>query len=79
MQKQRPRMTIQDVCRDLRSRGMGLNHKTVTDGIESGLFPFGRLLATNPSGRRTFLILRKDYEAWADENVGPVLFEEEAV
>ena len=23
--------------------------------------------------------LRKDYEAWADENVGPVIFEEEAV
>lgn len=75
----KPRMTIADVCRDMRSRGMGLTHKTVTDGIESGLFPFGRLLATNPSGRRTFLILRKDYEAWADENLGPVLDEDAAV
>ena len=44
----KPRMTIQDVCRDLRSRGMGMTHRTVTDGIESGLFPFGRLLATIP-------------------------------
>lgn len=75
----KPRMTINDVCRDMRSRGMGLTHKTVTDGIASGLFPFGRLLTTNPSGRRTFLILRKDYEAWADENLGPVLIQEATV
>lgn len=67
-----PRMTLLDVCKDLRSRGMGLTQKTVSDGIESGVFPFGRVLATNASGRRTFLILRKDYEAWADEYLGAI-------
>ncbi len=67
------RMTLLDVCADLRSRGMGLTQKTVSDCIESGVFPFGRILSVSPNGRRTFLILGKDYEAWADENIGPVI------
>ena len=67
------RMTLLDVCNDLRSRGMSTTQKTVSDCIESGVFPFGRVLSVNPSGRRTFLILGKDYEAWADANIGPVI------
>lgn len=67
------RMTLLDVCNDLRSRGMGLTQKTVSDCIESGAFPFGRILSVSPNGRRTFLILGKDYEAWAEENIGPVI------
>ncbi len=63
----KPRMTVAEVCRDLRNCGMGLTHKTVSDGIASGLFPFGKLIGVNPSGRRTFMILRKDYEKWKEE------------
>lgn len=67
------RMTLQDVCADLRRRGLGMTQKTLSDCIESGAFPFGRILSVSPNGRRTFLILGKDYEAWAEENVGPVI------
>ena len=67
------KMTLLDVCVDLRSRGMGVTQKTVSDCIVSGAFPFGRVTSVSPNGRRTFLILGKEYEAWADANVGPVI------
>ena len=69
---QKAKMSLLDVCCDLRSRGMSITQKTLSDGIVSGVFSFGKLLAENPSGRRTFLILRNDYLSWADKNIGPV-------
>lgn len=69
---QKARMTINQVVTDMRSRGLGIGHKALTDGIVSGAFPFGTLLKTNETGRRTFLILRANYETWADENLGPI-------
>ena len=61
-----PKMTINEVVADMRSIGMKVGHGTVSDGIVSGLFPFGKLLAESPSGRRTFIILRKEYEKWKE-------------
>lgn len=69
----RPKMSLLDVCKDLRSRGMGATQRTVADGIVQGVFPFGRVLSVSPNGRRTFLILGREYERWAEENIGPVL------
>lgn len=68
----RPKMSLLDVCKDLRSRGMHVNQKTVSEGITQGAFPFGRILRVSPNGRKTFLILGREYERWADENIGPV-------
>lgn len=67
----KPKMTLLDVCNDMRSRGAGMTQKTVADGIESGAFPFGKILSVT-NGRRHLLILRKDYETWANENLGPI-------
>lgn len=61
-----PRMTIKEVADDMRSRGMGMAYKTITDNIANGTFPFGTVINTGETGRRTFLILRRDYEAWAN-------------
>lgn len=69
MQKQK--MTLRDVCIDLRLRGAGMTQKTVADGIESGSFPFGKVLSVT-NGRRHILILRRDYETWADKYLGPI-------
>lgn len=66
----KPRMTIKEVADDMRSRGMGLAYKTITDNIENGTFPFGTVIGTGETGRRTFLILRRDYEDWADRCLG---------
>lgn len=60
-------MTIKEVADDMRSRGMGMAYKTITTNIENGTFPFATITGTGETGRRTFLILRRDYEAWADK------------
>ena len=65
-----PRMTIKEVVDDMRRRGMGMTNKTVTDNIAAGIFPFGTVLNVGETGRRTFLIFRRDYEAWADRCLG---------
>ena len=66
-----PKMTLANVCDDMRRRGMSISHKSLSNGIVSGLFPFGKLVCeSEATGRRTFLILRKDYTRWADENLG---------
>lgn len=62
-----PRMTIHEVMVDMRSRGLPMGLKTISECLKSGVFPFGHILNTGPTGRTTFLILRKDYEAWAAE------------
>ncbi len=71
---QKARMTIRDVCIDLSTRGAGMSQKAVSNCIADGTFPFGKVLAVT-NGRRHILILRKDYETWAAENLGPILKE----
>lgn len=61
-----PKMTVREVQLDLRDRGLQLSQSTVSKNIKSGAFPFGIVLGTGVR-RTSFLILRKDYEAWADE------------
>lgn len=62
-----PRMTVADVMKDMRSRGLPMNPKTISECLKTGALPFGHVLNVGDSGRTTFLIFRKDYEAWADE------------
>lgn len=63
------RMTLQDVMVDMRSRGLRMNMASISTGIKCGAFPFGKVLNVGGTGRATFLILRSDYERWADENL----------
>lgn len=65
----KPTMTLAEVVADMRSRGMKIKESTVSDGIASGIFPFGSILGVSPTGRRNFLILRCDYERWAEEKL----------
>lgn len=67
-----PRMTVEDVSKDLRARGMPMSKDTVSNSIKSGAFPFAKIINVGKTGRTTFLILRKDYEAWADEYIGGI-------
>lgn len=62
-----PRMTIKEVADDMRRRGMGMAYKTIAANIENGTFPFGTVVSTGETGRRTFVILRRNYEDWADK------------
>ena len=67
------KMTLLDVCKDMRSRGFKIKESTLSDCLATGVFPFGTLINTGKSGRRTYMILRHNYESWAEENIGPVL------
>lgn len=64
-----PRMTLTEVVADMRSRGMRIKPHTLSDGIASGVFPFGSILSVGETGRRSILILRCDYEKWAAEKL----------
>jgi hypothetical protein len=46
---------------------MKMGKKTLADAIESGYFPFGKVISTGANGVRNILIMRKDYENWADQ------------
>ena len=65
-----PRMTLKDVVDDMRKRGCRLAPTTIADRIEDGTFRFGKIVGTGHTGRRTFMIFRKDYETWADQYLG---------
>lgn len=68
-----PKMTHKDVMEDLRSRGFPIGLAAISRNIQTGVFPFGTVVNKGVSGRVTTLILRSEYEKWADENIGPVL------
>lgn len=71
----KPRMTAEDIRQDLRTRGMPMSTALIYQCIKNGKFPFVTVLNVGVTGRISFLVLRKDYETWADENIGPVLKE----
>lgn len=69
MAKGGERMTMNEVMDDMRVCGFPISQKTLSDGMVAGVFPFGTLLSTGQTGRRTFMILRRDYETWKNENM----------
>ena len=64
------RMTLDDVLSDMRSRGCPMGKKILSDLIKNGTFPFGTIVSVGKTGRTSFVILRPQYEEWADKNIG---------
>lgn len=62
-----PRMTLDDVLEDMRAHGMPMAKDTLSHCLTEGIFPFAHILSVSPTGKTKFLIMRKDYNAWADE------------
>lgn len=62
-----PRMTIEEVCADMRMHGMSINNQTLSDGIAAGAFKFGTVVSVGQSGKRNIIIMRRDYERWSEE------------
>ena len=69
------RMTVAQVIHDMRTRGIPIGQKNLVCGIESGAFPFGRVISVGETGRRTLLITASSYYSWADEHFGTYLEE----
>lgn len=57
-------VTATEAAARLRQAGMRISVKRLVDGIYSGDYPFGRIVSTGPSGRRTVEIYRRDLEIW---------------
>ncbi len=66
----KPRMTVNDVLTEMRRRGMSIGQETLANGIADGTFPFGKVMGIGKAGRRNFLILRRDFEKWAEDYLG---------
>ena len=62
-----PRMTLDEVLDDMRSHGMSIGKQTLTTCLKNGIFSFAHIVGIGPTGRTDFLIMRKDYDAWAEE------------
>ena len=57
-------MTLREVYYAMRAAGIRCNPTMIVAGIESGAYPFGRIVNTGETGRRTTEIFRVDFEAW---------------
>lgn len=65
-----PRMTIDDVLNDMRSKGMPMSKKTLCECLKKEIFPWAHTISTGPNGRNNYLIMRRDYLNWAKEYLG---------
>lgn len=63
-----PRMSVNEVIKDMREKGMSISPKSFNSGVDAGVFPFAKFLGVSElTGRRAYLIMRKDYEQWSKE------------
>lgn len=63
----KPRMTLDDVLADMRAHGMSMTKDVLSECLKQNIFPFAHIIGISPTGRANFLIMRRDYEAWAEE------------
>ena len=59
-------MTVREVYYAMRAAGIRCNPTMISAGIETGAYPFGRVVNTGETGRRTLEIYRVDFEAWLE-------------
>lgn len=69
MKRSQLTMTLDDVCKLFRSYGIPMEATRLADDIESGYYPFGRLVKKSPNGRRTFEIWRIDVENYINSKI----------
>ena len=62
-------MTVREVYYAMRAAGIRCNTKMISAGIACGAYPFGRVVSTGETGRRTLEIFRVDFEAWLESKM----------
>lgn len=62
-------MTVREVYYAMRAAGIRCNTTMISAGIASGAYPFGRVVSTGETGRRTLEIFRVDFEAWLESKM----------
>ena len=55
-----PMVSAAEAAQIMRRAGIRTSPTRIVDGIESGAYPFGRIVSVGPSGKRSTEIFRKD-------------------
>lgn len=63
-EKERTTATLEECRRKMLSIGIHLSNVQISDAIVEGFLPFGKLVRTGETGRRTFSIPTADFEKW---------------
>ncbi len=66
----RPIMTLDEVAQGMRSVGIPTSKKAISEGIQNGTYPFGRVRSQGPTGRCTFEISRMKFYQWLEAEFG---------
>ena len=62
-------MTLNDISLAMREAGIPCSPARISAGIASGLYPFGSVIGEGPSGRRSILVYRVDFDAWLQSKI----------
>ena len=62
-------MSLLNVYHAMREAGIPCSPKKISAGIQSGAYPFGRVVSVGETGRRTIEIYRVDFEAWLETKI----------
>lgn len=62
-------MTLRETYYAMREAGIPCNEKMISAGIASGAYPFGRVVQTGETGRRTLEIFRVDFDTWLETRI----------
>ncbi len=57
-------MTVNETMDDMRRNGIRMSPKKFNFMVDSGMFPFVKIVRVNTTGRRTQLIMRQEYQNW---------------
>lgn len=63
----KPVITLNECVNIMRDHGFRMTASRLRDDIESGAYPFGRIISIGPNGRRQTEIYRVKLEAWLKE------------
>lgn len=66
----RPIMTLQECAEAMRAKGFRTSTARIRNNLESGAYPFGRIVSVGATGRRNTEIFRVKFEAWLREVCG---------
>ncbi len=63
-------MSVKEVIAAMQDAGIRIYTNLFNDLYDSGRAPFAHLLRTGPSGRRSYLIYRSEFNEWLEALTG---------
>lgn len=57
-------MTVNEVLGDMRKNGIRMSPKKFNFMTDAGMLPFVKVVSVSAGGRRTQVIMRREYNAW---------------